>query len=379
MKTKQTVFYAIIILAFLSQPLAAQITTPPNGANQKSKVSQWMGPVEVSITYNSPDVTDPNGQSRKGQIWGQLVPYGLNNLGFGTSTAAPWRAGANENTIFHTTHDIEVEGKKLPAGTYGLHVIVEENDPWTVIFSKDTQAWGSFFYDESKDALRVKASPVKSEFTEWLTFGFDDRQLGSSTAYLQWEEQKLPFKLAVPDVNDIYLATIREELTSSKGFQRQSWTRAANFCLQNNTNLEEALTWADAAISGPFVGQKNFTTLQTKSRVLTALGKDAEAKTVIDEALNHPTASMNQIHGYARGLVGVGKNQEALNIFKLNRKKNPKDKFTTYVGLARGYTAVGKKKEALKNWEVALKNIPDNQKAFLPQYQQIVQQLKDSM
>ena len=160
-----------------AQSLAQTITLPPSGDNQKSVITQYVGALaHITITYRSPNVTSPAGEDRTGKIWGQLVPYGLNNLGFGTSTAAPWRAGANENTTITFSHDMQVEGEPIAAGTYGLHLIVEENEPWTMIFSKNATAWGSYFYDEKDDALRVAVQPQEAEFHEWLTYEFTDRQ-----------------------------------------------------------------------------------------------------------------------------------------------------------------------------------------------------------
>jgi hypothetical protein len=43
---------------------AQTLTQPPSGDNQKSKVIQWIGPVQVSIAYSSPDVHGPNGEDR---------------------------------------------------------------------------------------------------------------------------------------------------------------------------------------------------------------------------------------------------------------------------------------------------------------------------
>ena len=94
-----------------------------------AKVSQRIGTTDVSIIYSRPSVNDR-------EIWGVLVPYGMNNLGFGTATESPWRAGANENTVFKTTHDLTIGGKTLPAGKYGLHMIVnEDNYRATIVFS----------------------------------------------------------------------------------------------------------------------------------------------------------------------------------------------------------------------------------------------------
>ena len=201
----QYVALATAALLFLSLPtlVSAQargLTQPPSGGNQKASVTQFIGLVEVKIVYSSPDVTGPQGADRRGQIWGQLVPYGLTNLGFGTATEAPWRAGANENTVFTVSHDVEIQGKALPAGSYGLHMIVrEEGEPWTLIFSNDSTSWGSFFYEAGEDALRVDAIPEKAPFREWLTYDFIDRQQDKATAALHWEEVRVPFEISVPN------------------------------------------------------------------------------------------------------------------------------------------------------------------------------------
>lgn len=125
---------------------AQSVTLPPSGGNQKSSIIQHIGLVEVRIDYSSPDVTSPTGQDRRGKIWGQLVPYGLTNLGFGSGAPSPRRAGANENTVFTVSHDVLIEGQQLAAGNYGLHMIAEEGD-WRVVFSNNSTSWGSFFYD----------------------------------------------------------------------------------------------------------------------------------------------------------------------------------------------------------------------------------------
>ncbi len=370
--------FTIILVGFISTSTFAQgVTLPPSGGNQKAEVSQWIGPVKVTINYSSPKVHAPDGTNRKGHIWGELVPYGLNNLGFGTSTAAPWRAGANENTTITFSHDVKFGGAEVKAGTYGLFLIVEKDAPWTYILSKNSTSWGSFFYDAKEDAARVQSTPKDSEYTECLTYGFEDRQPSSAVAYLKWENKKVPVTIEVPNINDVYVATLRNELRGSQGFTFQNFASAANFCATNKVNLEEALIWAETAISGSFVGQENFFTLQTKANVLNAMGKDGEAESVMIRAINHPTANVGQIHGYGRTLIAAGKNDKALEVFKTNQKLHPEDKFTTNVGLARGYTAVGDKKNAIKYWELAIKNIPENQKPFLNVYQEELKKVKE--
>src|ERR1035438_2456600 len=144
-----------------SQPLTLPEASP--GA----AVSQTIGVTEVTVVYHRPSVL-------KREIWGKLVPYGFNDLGFGTSKAAPWRGGANENTLISFQHDVLVAGSPLPAGTYGLFMAVAPDGTVTVIFSRDTKSWGSFFYDESRDALRVPVKWEEAPFREQLTYDFSE-------------------------------------------------------------------------------------------------------------------------------------------------------------------------------------------------------------
>lgn len=360
----------------LSSSWAQSLTGPPSGDNQKSKVIQFIGPVEVSITYSSPDVHSPSGEDRSGKIWGGAAHFGFIDQGFGNSKAAPWRAGANENTTFTVSHDVTIEGKPLKAGTYGLFLAVSKEGPYTWVFSKNSTSWGSYFYDAKEDALRVDVTPQDAPYSEWLTYAFDDRQPASAKASLTWDKKRVPFSIEVPNINTIYISKMRDELRSAPGFDYQNWMTAAQFCVQNKTNLEEALTWAETAVSGQFVGQENFNSLQTKAAVLNALGRDAEASVIMDKAIKRSEATVQAIHQYGRSLLQAGKNDKALEVFKYNAQLHAEDKFTPNVGLARAYAALGDKKNAIKFWDLAIKNLPAEQKQFLTQYKAEVDKLK---
>ncbi|MEP3385072.1 MAG: DUF2911 domain-containing protein, partial [Flavobacteriaceae bacterium] len=164
MKTTFPAVSAMILIAIFcfSNSAFGQLDFLPRGS-QMAKVGQRIGNTDVTIVYSRPSVNDR-------EIWGALVPYGMNNLGFGTAKESPWRAGANENTIFKTTHNLTIGGKTLPAGKYGLHMIVNEDNSATIIFSKNHGAWGSYFYEPSEDALRVDVGTKEVSHVEQLTF-----------------------------------------------------------------------------------------------------------------------------------------------------------------------------------------------------------------
>jgi hypothetical protein len=70
-----------------------------------------------------------------------------------------WRTGANEAAVIVFYKDVNFGGKDIKAGTYSLFTIPGDNE-WTIIISTATNVWGSYFYDESEDVIRVTA-PVK--------------------------------------------------------------------------------------------------------------------------------------------------------------------------------------------------------------------------
>lgn len=368
----------VMALLVISVMAIAQISLPPSGDNQRSEVIQWIGLAKVRISYSSPDVHGPNGEDRKGKIWGEVVHYGFIDQGFGTSKAAPWRAGANENTTISFSHDVKIGGKEVKAGTYGLFLDVEKEGPWNWILSKDINSWGSYYYNPDSDIVRVQATPQECEYTEWLTYTFTNRKRNAAEVSLQWENKRVSLSVEVPNTNELYVAALRNELRGTiASFRHESYIAAASFCAQNKVDLEQGLQWADFAITDGFVGREDFTSLSTKAQVLTAMGRDSEVEVIMDKAIKHPTATVNAIHQYARTLLAAGKKEKAMEVFKYNFKAHPEDKFTPNVGLARGYTAIGDKKNAIKHWEMAIRNLPENQKQNLAYYESELKKLKE--
>ncbi|MBV9493131.1 MAG: DUF2911 domain-containing protein [Acidobacteria bacterium] len=337
---------------------AQSIAAPPDGGNQHATVSQYIGPVQVTVDYHSPKVHNPaNGEDRRGKIWGQLVPWGFApGLGYGNCTQCPWRGGANENTTFTVSNDVKIEGQPLPAGTYGLF-FAPGQDEWTVIFSKSSGSWGSFWYDPAEDQLRVKVKPAKSEYHEYLTYEFPERQLDKAVMALKWEDLQVPVAISA-DSTSIYLAQIRQQMHNDKGFDWKNFVAASRFALDHKVALPEALAWAKTAAQPTWPGQENYATLAILAEAQDANGMAAESKATWEKAIHHPSASATEIHQYARRLLTQGKKDEALAIWQLNQKMHGND-WPVNVGLARGYSAVGKYKDALKYAKLAADQAPD--------------------
>ena len=349
---KMTHFLMSIVLIINALFLQAQsLTTPAGGGNKKASTMEMIGLTKVTLNYDRPGV-----KGREGKIWGQLVHYGFKDLGFGTSKAAPWRAGSNENTTIEFSTDVKVEGKDLAAGKYALFMAMAEGEA-TVIFSKNNNSWGSYFYKPEEDGLRVtvKTMPL-TESVEFLKYEFLNQTDNSATVALMWEKLKIPFKIET-DLVKTQLASFRTELRSDKGFDPKAWVQAANFAVENNTNLTEALEWANYSVNGVFIGEKNFQTLSCMANVLNKMGKPVEANAAMKQAL--PLGKLNDLHQYARGLLRQKKSNEAFDVFKLNYEKNPEE-FTALMGMTRGYSAIGDYKKALEFAQKALPKAPDD-------------------
>jgi tetratricopeptide (TPR) repeat protein len=322
-----------LILAAMSLQAQAVITVPE--ASQRAVVTQRIGITDITVVYHSP--------LTKGRIvWGGLVPMD-----------AVWRAGANENTTICFANDVKVEGKDLPAGTYGLHMIPTAGD-WTIIFSKNYTSWGSFFYKKEEDALRVTVKSEDGPAQDWLSYSFAKLQPNSAVLMLAWEKKRIPVQIEV-DVKNIVLAKIHNELRTLPAFTWKGWCDAANYCLTNAFNYEEAGTWIDRSIRM----NENFENLQVKAGLYEKRGNKADAELVTKKAME--IGSENEVNVYAYRLMGEGKTKEAVDILKINVKKHPAS-WNAYDSLAEAYVKNGDRKSGIENYKLALAKCPDDQK-----------------
>jgi len=328
------------------------LTVSPSGGNKKASVSERIGLTDITIHYDRPGV-----KGREGKIWGQLVPVGFTDPGFGSSKSAPWRAGANENTTFEFSSDVKIEGQSLPAGRYGFFIAYDPNE-CTLIFSKNSTSWGHFYYNDKEDALRVKVKPQPlDKNVEWLKYEFMNETETTALVTLQWEKLSIPFKIEVNYIRD-QIESFRRELRTEKGFGWESWNQAAQWCVQHDSNLEEALLWTDSSTGPTFGGDRSFQAWSTKAQVLQKLGRGPEAAAIMQKAL--PFGNMNEVHQYGRQLLGLKFYKMAFDVFKQNFDKYP-NQFTTLMGMTRGYSALGDFKNALKHAQLALPMAPDQQ------------------
>jgi tetratricopeptide (TPR) repeat protein len=306
--------------------------------SQRAQVSQRIGITDITISYHRPLVND-----RK--VWDALVPYGK-----------VWRAGANENTTITFSDPVQIEGKPLDRGIYGLHMIPTA-DEWTIIFSKNSTSWGAFTYDEKEDALRVTVKPKAADMHNALTYDFANLQPDSAVVELEWEKVAVPFKVSV-DVHDVVEASLRKQLRSLSQYTWVSWDEAANYLLTEKVALDGALIYANKSIEN----EDRYDNEITKSKVLKALNRKDESAAAEKKALE--LAGPLQIHQYARQLLGEKRNEEAYAIFRENAQKHP-DQWFVHTGLARMYSAQSKFDDATKEMKLSLAAAPNDQKTYL--------------
>ncbi len=339
----------------------------PNGYTRKAIISEQVGLTQVSITYHRPAV---NG--REGKIWGGIVHKGFADLGFGNRKPSPWRAGANQNTVIEVDHDVKVEGQPLPKGRYGFFIAYDPEES-ILIFSRNTDAWGSFFYDEREDVLRVKVKPRPIQNSvEFLKYEFESQTPNSAVITLLWEKLSIPFKLEVDYLKQQFEAFVRESQQPT-GFTSEGLTIAANWALKNNYQLEKALEWATLASGSNFPGNPtSFTALSTKAAILDKIGKREEANEVLKSAL--PYGNINQLQQLGRQMITSKNAKAAIEIFQFNYNKHP-DQFITLVGLARGWSANGEHAKAMAYASKALPLAPNdaNKKAV----EEMIEKLKE--
>lgn len=343
----------ILAIVLFANGSVAQMDLPPSGGNPRATISEEVGITSITLKYSRPDVN-----KREGKIFGEgnRVPYGFKEQNFVTGkNDAPWRAGANEATTITFEHDVKVEGKDIKAGTYALFMAMGA-DNVTLIFSTQAEAWGTFSYNPNNDVLRVDVKPlVLDKSVEWLKYEFIEHKETSCTIAMQWEKISVPFKISV-DVDNIVVNSLRKEMTSRKSFVPALELQAAQYCLNKNINLEEALAWSINAISGP-AGQKTFITLRNLATAYEKLNRLPEADSTMTEALLIATA--NQYTAYGRQLITQKRADKAMEVFKASEKRYG-DIFGVNNGLMSGYSAKADFKNALKYAGKALAQAPND-------------------
>lgn len=323
--SRTLVAFSLAAAAFSATAPAQLIEVPQ--PSPRASVTQRIGLTDVTVTYSRPSA---NGR----KVWGGLVPYG-----------EVWRAGANQNTTIELAGPLLVEGKPLAKGVYGLHMIPTA-DSCTVIFSKTSTAWGSYTYDQKEDALRVEVKPKASEMRESLAFEFDDVKKTTATLTLRWDKVAIPVQFAASNEESV-LPVLRAQLRGQAQYTWDGWFNAANWCLDQKTNYDEALKWAERSIQV----EERFENVQLKADLLKALNRTDDAAKAVARALEIGDAP--RIYTYARQQQNAKEHDKALETFKVVVKRFPGNGVYTLLAQARLASAAGNFDQALKDAKAA--------------------------
>lgn len=213
----------VAIATTTSMSLNAQGLKMPQASTSQT-ITQAFGLGTVSINYSR-----PNTKGRK--VFGAMEPYGT-----------VWRTGANSATTITTTEAIKIEGKDLPAGTYGIFTIPGANE-WTIIINKGAKQWGAYEYKPEEDLFRVNVKPLKlKDKVETFTIQLADVYPTTAKLQLMWENTALSINLTT-DVDTKVMAGIAEAMQGDK----KPYFAAAQYYYENGKDLNKALEWATAA------------------------------------------------------------------------------------------------------------------------------------
>jgi tetratricopeptide (TPR) repeat protein len=339
-------YYTTAVFLFFTLFAAAQFhTLDIPQASPEVQESQKLGVTKITIHYSSPSV--------KGRdVWNnpRIVPQGGNPI--------PWRAGANMNTTINFSTDVFIEGQKLKAGTYGFHII-PKGKTYTLLFAHNHNQWGSYYLDIDKDvSLSVEVTSEEAPFSEQLDFEFLNRTENSLIIGLEWDKRRIPFKVEV-DLNKTTVESFRSELRGINTYHWQAWNDAANWCLNHDTNLEEALEWANRSINGGYGGfaaDKNLSNLGTKIQLLKKLGKTEALEAAKIEAMQL-NVTENEANGFGIFLM---RNKFYKDAYDYNKSKFKIYPEAWFLQLNRGLSQyfLGNTKAAVKDIKTVLKSAP---------------------
>ena len=169
------IFAIAATLLFAVSALAQQPRPSPPGTADFS----FTDGKKITVAYSRPKINDPK-TGEKRVIYGQLVPWGQE-----------WRAGANEATSFKTDTGLDIGGTKVPAGSYTLYVLPQQNGPWKLIVSKKTGQWGIPYPGAQDDLARIDMKTSKTPRTvEQFTIAFNPPKGNATTLNLDWENTR---------------------------------------------------------------------------------------------------------------------------------------------------------------------------------------------
>lgn len=232
-----------------------KVKTP--APSPKAVINQTVGLTNFEITYSRPSL-------RGRDMHKELVPFG-----------EVWRFGANENTTITFDTDVKFGSVNVKPGTYSIFA-TPDSEAWSIVLYNEVNNWGTPKELKKKSIVAEVKAPVKklNDKIETFTIAFNDLQTNEFNLQISWENIMLTVPVEIPTAK-LTESSIKEVIEGGEASQID-YFRAASYYALENTNLEDALSYADKAIE--MQGDKvPAYYIYNKAVILQKLGKKEEA------------------------------------------------------------------------------------------------------
>lgn len=220
-----TVVVLLVSFVGLAQ---AQLNIPP--ASPDAEFKQQIGFGEVEVKYSRPS-------ARGRVIFGGLEPYGQ-----------MWRTGAHDATTIRFSEAVKLNGNDIPAGTYSLFTIPNQNE-WTIIINKIAEMHGTSDYAQEQDLVRFAAKPEKSaRYYETFTIEVNDLSKDEAGLFLLWENTQVKITIKM-NVDEKVMAEINDRINVKKEDRASLFYQSSSYYFSNNKDLNQAYAWVQIANS----------------------------------------------------------------------------------------------------------------------------------
>jgi hypothetical protein len=258
-------FIATAAICIISIAGAQQLNTPAPSPSQTIKQEFALSSVELS--YSRPAM-----KGRK--VFGDLVPFGK-----------VWRTGANGPTTITFGDEVMIDGKKVPAGQYGL-LAIPDKDNWTIVITKQLDVTSPGAYKAENDIARatVKATTLKDQ-VESFTMQFANVKPNSCELQIMWENTAVALPIST-DIDSKIMAQIGDAMNKDN----RPYFESAYYYMSNGKDLNQALVWFDkAAAQNPDA----FWIQHQRANCLAKLGKKEDAKAAAQKSITLAKAAGN--------------------------------------------------------------------------------------
>lgn len=152
--------------------------------SEPATVAQTVENATITIKYSRPVA---RGRS---QLFGPQVHWG-----------ETWTPGADWATTIEVDEDVQLNGQRVPTGTYSVWMIPQQNQDWTVILHRDAERFHTQRPTRDGELLRLTVRPEQGPRTEVLTWSFPSIGRAGTSLRMQWGTILIPLRIAVQPTN----------------------------------------------------------------------------------------------------------------------------------------------------------------------------------